>query len=110
MKAGTRYARSLRRGSEKGVRQALRILADASRAMAPRDTGALQASCRVRSNGDGSGGRVVYTAAYAAYQHENTRARHASGEAKYLSKAARDSSVKRSMARALITEIKKEWG
>jgi len=55
----------------------------------PVDTGNLRASAntRIKQTARGASVRVVYTAAYAIFVHENLYSRHTVGEAKFLVKA-----------------------
>ena len=94
-------ARGLRRGAQGA-------LAEASRERAPRKSGSLRASCRVETDADGRGGRVKYTAPYAAAQHENAGVRHRDGQAKYLESAAKDPAVRERMLSALAAGLKEE--
>lgn len=96
------------RGLRRGAQGALEALAEASRERAPRKSGSLRASCRVETDAEGRGGRVRYTAPYAAAQHENAGVRHRDGQAKYLESAAKDPAVRERMLSALAAGLKEE--
>lgn len=67
--------------------------------LSPVDTGnmRLSANTRMKKTKRGASVRVVYTAAYSIFVHENLYAHHEVGEAKFLTKA-----VTRNMARIVL--------
>ena len=92
----------LRTATGKGLEAALKLLAETSRARAPRDTGQLQKTCLVRKSAGGSRGAVAYLAPYAERQHEDEGLRHpGGGQAKYLEAVVRDEAVRTEMRRRL---------
>lgn len=65
-------------GAERGLKKAIKVLFRASQALVPVDQGPLKASGDIREEGSGFDTvvRVVYTAGYAMYVHENMDAVH----------------------------------
>lgn len=98
---GEEIALSARAGGEAGVAQAAQILASASQARAPRDSGELAGSTSVEA--DGLSASVKYNSGHANFVHEGT-ARMAGRP--FLALAAQDGAVRQAMLRAIAEQIK----
>ena len=92
------------KGGADGVRHALDILAEASRARVPVKTGALRDSCTVSVSGCSGG--VSYDMPYAVRVHEDVTAHHTQGQAKYLEGAAEDPEVCAKQMEALASALR----
>lgn len=80
-------------GVQRGIDRAALFLLRESQAIVPVDTGALRASGRVATEGEGITRKalVVYGTGYGVYVHEDLYARHAPGKsAKFLERPARE--------------------
>jgi hypothetical protein len=93
VKAALRRAKKkMERGVEAGIIEAGLYLQREAQERVPVDTGNLKASASDSHRVSGTAGfetafRVVFSADYAIYVHENLQAHHTVGEAKYLERA-----------------------
>lgn len=84
----------VKKGSKKGIRDALDHLASVSKEQVPLDQGPLKNSCYVDVAADGKSGTVSYDTPYAVVQHEHTEFQHQRGrKAKYLEDPVNDAAV-----------------
>ena len=84
----------VREGARAGLEEAGRLIEERSRARTPVATGALRDSAYTAAGETAASDPAVevgYTAAYAAFVHEDLEARHETGEAKFLERAVQES-------------------
>lgn len=99
--------RAIEGAAERGIRKGAEIVMAESDAHVPTESGRLDKSSRVTS--DGMDAAVSYDEPYAVIQHEDMRAHHDSGRhAKFLEKAG--AAKRQEVANAVAAEIRRALG
>lgn len=96
-KPNTAALNKIREAAKDGAGDAVEVIFEASQLAVPVDTGQLKASGRIE--GEGLHRTIRYTDPVAAIVHEDLRANHTNGQAKFLETAM---NTKRDEARAAI--------
>lgn len=105
---GQKFVGAERAGARNGVRAAGEYLLSKAVPLAPKDTGALRRSGRVRGVNAEPIVEVVFDTPYAVIQHENETYHHDDGQAKYLEQPLVEEA--QTMQQIMAQSIRREFG